>query len=405
MTTSRGARNLGAWFAVSLALVTVLGPAGTDMYLASLPDIVDEFDSTAAAGQLTLTCYLLAMGAGQLVFGPITDAFGRRFPLLIALVAFLGASVWAATSPNMTVLLSARTLQGLAAALTLVVALSMVRDAADGARAAQLFALLMTIEGLAPVLAPSLGGVIDQWLGWRAVLLVLAGIAAIALANTAVSLPETLPPAQRSSLRLGTVLRTYGRIARDGSFLWPTLGLSAVFFFLFAYIGGAPFVYQQHFGLTPDSFGLLFGATGLAVMLGAILAGKTVSRFGTGPLARTGAVIMLAGGLLALALTVAGAGLPGIVIGMFVALFGIGIAEASLMALAMDSQDTSLGSTAALLGAFQLIISSAATPLAGLAVSAGTHAWLSFLVGAGIIAVAIVTVSAVRARAASRGPR
>lgn len=406
MPTPRQPRALGAWFAVSLALVTVLGPAGTDMYLASLPEIVAELGASPAAGQLTLTVYLLAMGAGQLLFGPLTDAVGRRRPLLAALLVFLLASLWAAGSPSMAALLAARTLQGLAASLTLVVALSMVRDAAAGVRAAQLFALLMTIEGLAPVLAPSLGGVIDQRFGWRAVLLTLAGIAAIALANTAVSLPETLPASARASLRAGPVFRGYARIARDPAFLLPALGLSAVFFFLFGYIGGAPFVYQGRYDLTPDAFGLVFGGTGIAVMLGAIVAGRAVARFGPARLGLIGTAIVAGGAALALILAAVGAGLPGIVAGMAVALFGLGVAEATLMALAMSSQSVALGSTAALLGAFQLIISSAATPIAGLAVGIGPLAWLGFLAAAGVLALAIVALSVARApRASETGDR
>lgn len=396
MLSPRRERQAGAWFAVSLALVTILGPAGTDMYLASLPDIVNHLGGTAATGQLTLTVYLLAMGAGQLVFGPITDAYGRRRPLLAALVVFLAASLWAASSLTMAVLLAARTLQGLAAALTLVVALSMVRDAAQGVRAAQLFALLMTIEGLAPVLAPTFGGFIDQHFGWRAVLLALAGLAAIALANSTVSLPETLPASARSSLKIGAVLRTYRAIASDPKFLLPTLGLAMVFFFLFGYIGGAPFIYQEQFGLGANTFGLVFGGTGIAVMLGAVTAGRTVQRFGTGTLALSGAITVAIGAAVGFVLTLTGAGLPGIVTGMFISLFGVGLAEATLMSLAMASQHTSLGSTAALLGAFQLIISSAATPIAGAMIEPGTLPWLGFLCAAGVVAIAIVAVSVTR---------
>lgn len=399
MSTSSTVRTAGMWFAISLALVTILGPSGTDMYLASLPEMVAEFNATAAQGQLTLTVYLLAMGAGQLVFGPIIDAVGRRVPLLIALAGFLGGSLWAAASGDIVSLLGARVVQGLAASLTLVVAMSMVRDRAEGVRAAQLFALLMTIEGLAPVLAPTLGGFIDGAWGWRAVMLVLAGMAAIALANSAVSLPESLPRGQRSSLRLGQIVRTYRRIAKDGSFLLPALGLSAVFFFLFGYIGGATFIYQGVFELSSETFGLVFGGTGLAVMIGAIVAGRGVRRFGANALSVVGAALIALGTVIAVIATAAGLGLTGIVAGMFVSLLGVGIAESTLMALAMSSQRTSLGSTAALLGAFQLIISSAATPLVGMIVPAGSTAWLIFLGAGAVVAVAIVSVSAVRAPA------
>ena len=397
MTIPQQGQKVGLWFAASLALVTILGPSGTDMYLASLPEMVEDFGSTAAQGQLTLTVYLLAMGAGQLVFGPVIDAVGRRWPLLVALVAFLAGSLWAAASGDIGSLIGARLTQGLAASMTLVVAMSMVRDRAEGVRAAQLFAILMTIEGLAPVLAPTLGGFIDAVWGWRAVMLALAGLAAIALTNSAVSLPESLPRAERSSLRIGSIVRTYGRIARDSTFLLPALGLSAVFFFLFGYIGGATFIYQGSYGLNADTFGLVFGGTGIAVMLGALVAARGVTRFGANKLSVVGAVLTLIGTAVSLIGAMAGLGLPSIVAGMFIALLGVGIAESTLMALAMSSQKTALGSTAALLGAFQLIISSAATPLVGAVVPAGQFAWLGVLGAAAAVAVAIVSVSALRA--------
>jgi DHA1 family bicyclomycin/chloramphenicol resistance-like MFS transporter len=250
----------------------------------------------------------------------------------------------------------------------------------------------MTIEGLAPVLAPALGGVIDAHFGWRAVMLALAALGGVALLNTLFFLPETLPASKRSAP--SGVMRTYLRIASDRQFLLPALALAAAFFFLFAYIGGAALVYQQTYGLAPDTFGLVFGATGSAVLLGALTSARLVARHGVSRLGVAGTAAMLAGAVIALASAMSGPGLAGVVAGMFVAMFGLGVAESTLMSMAMASQQRALGSTAALLGAFQLTIASAATPLAGALAQTGAVPWLMFLCALGLLVLFLARASA-----------
>lgn len=392
-TTSKP--NLGGFrFAASLALVAVLGPSAIDMYLASMPEIATQLSVPYSSVQLTLTVFLMAMGLGQLIFGPIVDAIGRRRPLLAALLVFALASLWASQSASIGSLLTSRFVQGLAAALTLVVVMSSVRDVAKGARAAQLFALLMTIEGLAPVLAPTVGGYVDVHFGWRGVMIVLSAMGLVALLNTIFALPETLPRELRIPLSVSTGIKTYARIGRDKQFLLPALALSSAFFFLFIYIAGASLVYQQHFGLTPDRFGLVFGATGVAVLLGAVTSGRLVKRYGVARLAVGGSFAMAVGAFLALVSAATSLGLPCIVLGMFVAMWGLGVAESTLMSMAMASQHSALGSTAALLGAFQLTISAAATPIAGKIVMLGTEQWLAFILASAGVLVVLTWLSA-----------
>lgn len=379
--TTLPAASLG--LAASLALVAVLGPAGIDMYLASMPAMARELHTSYANVQLSLTVFLLALGAGQLLCGPLTDMLGRRRPLLAGIVVYIVAAMWAAQADQLTTLLLARLLQGLGAALTLVVVMSMVRDVADGVKAAQLFALLMTIVGLAPVLAPAVGGLLDARYGWRAVMLALAALGALTLINSALFLPETLPRARRVSPR--GLHRTYARIALDRAFLLPALALSATFFFLFAYIGGASLVYQRDFGLSAGNFGLVFGATGVAVLLGAMASGRLVEKYGVARLSVAGSVAMLGGAGMAFLGAWAGFGIAAVVPGMFASLFGLGIAEAALMAMAMGSQQRALGSTAALLGAIQMTLSSLATPLAASLSEWGPLPWLLFLTMAGLL--------------------
>ncbi|NBF06268.1 Bcr/CflA family efflux MFS transporter [Pseudomonas sp. Fl5BN2] len=379
--------------AVGLGVIGALGPSAVDMYLSSLPEIARDYDVSFASVQLTLTFFLLAMGAGQLLFGPFVDAYGRRRPLLAGLVLFILCSLGSAWAPTLQALIGFRFLQGLGSAMTLVVIMSMVRDVSRGVMATQLFALLMTIEGVAPILAPALGGVIDTHFGWRAVMLTLALLGVAVLGNSWLNLPETLAAHKREPLRLTAACRTYLSIGQDRGFLLPALAVAAVFFFLFAYIGGATLVYQEVYGLSPQRFGMLFGVTGFAILLGAILAGRLISTLGLNRLSLIGVGCMALGALVTLLATMTQVGLAGVAAGMALALFGLGIAESTLMSLVMSSQERALGSTAALLGAIQLSVSSSATPISALVVEHGPIAWTALLTLSALVVCLLTRIS------------
>ena len=379
--------------AVALGLITLLAPVSVDMYLPSLPVMAEEMNTTYPAMQLTLMVFLLAMGAGQIVFGPVIDAYGRRRPLLVALAIFVVASLCAAVAHSVEALLLARLLQGLAASLAIVTAMSTVRDIASGVAAVQIFALLMTIQGLGPVMAPVLGGMIGAGLGWRAVFYFLAALGAIVLANTFTRLPESLPPNKRSSLHPVQVWRTYVSIVMDRRFLVPGLALSGVFFILFGYIGGASYVYQTFYGLQSREFGFIFGATGIAVLIGAIICARLVKTFDVERLALAGVLAMLGGALIGWVSVLVGIGLPGIVAGMILTLAGLGTAEATLTSIALASRASALGASTALLGAVPLVLGAAATPLAALLAEIGPAWWLAFLALAGVVTAGLTLAS------------
>lgn len=378
---------------VSLALITVLGPSAIDMYLASLPDMARDLNASVTQIQLTLTVFLMAMGLGQLISGPIIDAVGRRKPLLCSILLFILCSIWASWSDSINMLLYARFFQGLAASMTLVVAISTVSDLSSGTEAAKLFALLMTIEGLAPVLAPAIGGFVDAHAGWTAVMLVLALMGLIAFINTWFFLPETLHQSQRQPLNPTIVLKNYGRLLKDKDFMLPALSLSAAFFFLFIYIGGASIVYQSYYSLTPETFGVVFGGTGLAVLIGAISASKWVAKKNVPMVALRGVLAIAIGAFIAALSGASSLGLPGVVVGMSISMFGLGITEATLMSMTMSTQKTALGSAAAVLGALQLVLSAAATPVAGFLSELGYIYWLGFLALFGIVVVLLTVLS------------
>ncbi|WP_081408693.1 multidrug effflux MFS transporter [Acinetobacter larvae] len=387
-------KSVGFKITLSLASIVALGPAAIDMYLASMPNMAKDLHSSYAATQMTLTVFLMFMGLGQLIFGPLSDAIGRRRPLLLGLITYLIAALWAASANSLDSLILARVIQGIGASMAIVVVMSMVRDLLDGAAAAQLYALLNTIVALGPIVAPAIGGMIGAHYGWRGVMLVLALLAAAVLCNSVMNIKESLPKAQRTQLNSKEVIHTYLSICKNRVFAFNLLALSAVYFFLFAYIGGSAYVYQTDFQLSLQQFGFVFGLTSVSLILGASSSAYWVKKIAVTRLAMIGALIMMLGCAVCIGAYLLSFGLLGIVAGISLGLFGLGILEATLMAIAMGSQRQALGASSALLGAFPMLLSSTATPIAGRLVEMGTLYWLTVLGAIGPVILILVFLGA-----------
>ena len=366
-------------FTIALGAITALGPFAIDTYLSSLPSIGTEFAVPQGITQLTLTGYLLALGLGQFVSGPLTDAFGRRKPLLAGLTLFVLGCVLAAAAPSMTVLIAARVIQGLAGSLVFVVALSSVGDRAKGDDATRLFAALMVVAMTGPIIAPALGGVIEQALGWRAVFVVLAALGLAATALAFFVLPESLPVADRSPMRLGPVMVIYGRLLTRGRFLLPWAAMSVAFVFLFSYIGGASYVYQGHYGLKQAEFGLVFGLTGVTALLGAMAANFLASRITTNLLAAVGASVSFSGTVLALVGAWLNLPLAVVATGIGIGIVGIGSLEAALMSICMAAADENRGSASGLIGAAQYLLGAASTAAIAVVAADSAEEWATVM--------------------------
>jgi DHA1 family bicyclomycin/chloramphenicol resistance-like MFS transporter len=350
-----------------LGALIALGPLTIDMYLPALPSITADLLTTEATVQLTLTGTLLGLAVGQLVIGPLSDAFGRKRPLLIGAGVHVAASVLCALAPNVAVLGSLRVLQGAGAAAGMVVGLAIVRDLYVGRAAARLLSRLILVMGAAPIVAPTIGGALLGVTSWRGVFVALAIYGLVLVPVAARLLPETLPPQRRQPARIFSTLRTYGGLFTDRVFIGLVLTAGLAMSAMFAYISGSSFVFQQQFGFDKQSFGLLFGA-GAIFIIGASQVNAYVLRWFEPRQLLLAAV--LAGTVSAVLLFGAAAtgfgGLYGILVPLWAVLASVGVALPNAPALALSRHGEAAGTAASLLGAVQFGTGAAISPLVGL---------------------------------------
>jgi DHA1 family bicyclomycin/chloramphenicol resistance-like MFS transporter len=366
-TTTAGLAQLG----VPVALVVVLGalqglgPLALDTYLPALPTIAQDLGASTSATQLTLTATLLGLALGQVVFGPLSDAYGRRRPLLVGLTLYVAASVACAVAPNVQVLIGLRAVQGFAAAAGAVTAMAVARDSSNGNAMARLFSALMLVTGAAPVLAPVLGGQLLLLTSWRGIFAMLAVVGAVLLVVGSLRLPETLPPVARHGGGLPHTLRTFRGLVRDRGFVLPLGTLVLACAGLFGYLAGSPFLLQDVHGLSPRAYSGVFAVNTLGLIALSQVSGRVVHRTGPGVLLLVGTSICALGGLGLLASTLAGAGLVAILPSLFCLVAGMGLIFPNASTIALSRHGEAAGSASALIGLGQFLAGAVAAPLVG----------------------------------------
>ena len=356
-----------ARLALMLGAFVALGPLTIDMYLPALPTIREELATSSATVQLTLTGTLVGLALGQLVIGPLSDALGRRRPLLIGTALHVVASLLVLVAPNIAVLGALRVLQGVGTAATAVIALAIVRDLYEGRAAATMLSRLFLVMGVAPVLAPTFGGELLRFTSWRGVFAVLALYGVLVLALGAFGLRETLPPERRRPGGVRSTLRTYGGLFRDRTYVGLILVAGLTMAALFTYVSGSSFVYQQQFGLDEQEFGMLFGAGAVWLIAATQLNPVLLRRWSPAQILVAGTVGgTAAGGVLVLLAALGTGGLLGVAVPLWAVLFAAGLALPNAPALALAGYGESAGAAAALLGAIQFGVGAAVSPLVGL---------------------------------------
>ncbi|MEV6651112.1 Bcr/CflA family multidrug efflux MFS transporter [Streptomyces sp. NPDC051219] len=364
-------RRTGFLVTMVLGGLTALPPLSMDMYLPALPEVTRSLNSPAATVQLTLTACLAGMALGQLVVGPMSDRWGRRRPLLIGMVVYVVATAICAFAPTAELLIGFRLLQGLAGSAGIVIARAVVRDLYDGVEMARFFSTLMLISGVAPIIAPLIGGQVLRLTDWRGVFYVLTAIGVVLTLVVAKWLHETLPRDRRHSGGVGQALRTMRSLLADRVFTGYVLTGGLAFAALFAYISASPFVVQAIYGASPQTFSLLFGVNSIGLIAVGQLNGKLfVGRVSLDKVLAVGlAVITLASAaLLLMASGVFGeVGLVPIAAGLFVLMSAMGVAMPNTNAQALMRTPHAAGSASALIGTTSFLIGAIASPLVGIA--------------------------------------
>lgn len=388
--TSSDSRRL----AIILGALTAVGPLAIDMYLPGLPTIGREFGVDAAATQVSVASYFAGVAVGQAFYGPLSDAVGRKPALYFGLGVFILSSLGCAWSSSVNTLVAFRFLQALGGCAPIVIPRAIVRDYFDQVGSIRMLSMLMLVMGLAPILAPLIGGQLLVNFGWRSVFWLLATYAAVWLALVVFYLPESLPLQRRRRQPVGVVLSTYLRLLLDRTYICYVLSGALIFAGLLTYVSGSPYVFIELFHVSPERYGLYFGVNACGIMAASQTNRWLATRVEARRIVGLVLIVAMAASLVLLVDACTGfGGFAGILVPLFFYIACHGFVLPNTTALAMAPHGKVAGSASALLGTVQFVLASLAgalvaalangtpVPLAAVIAGCGVAAFVSHLVG------------------------
>jgi DHA1 family bicyclomycin/chloramphenicol resistance-like MFS transporter len=354
-------RTMGRLRHARLALVigglSAFGALTIDMYLPAMPIMAGDLHTRAGLVQLTLTAFVIGLAVGQVVVGPLSDAYGRRRLLLAGLTVYVAGSLACLFAPTISWLIAGRLVQSAGAAAATVLSRAIVRDLFEGRAMTRFFSTLMLVNGVAPIVAPVIGGQLLNLALWRLIFLVLTLVGTVLLVVVILALPESLPADRMQSTGRRIHLRRYAQLVSDRSYLRYVLAAALMFASMFAYISGSSFVLQDIYGLTAQQYSLVFGSNGLGIVVMGQINGRLVGRLASektllGVALGLGAV----GGFGVLVSTIAGLSLSVLLVGLFVVVSMFGPVAANATSLALADHGSAAGTASALQGLLQFLI-------------------------------------------------
>lgn len=376
-----------------LGALSAFGPLAIDFYLPAFPAMAQAFATDEKHVQATLAAYFLGLSLGQLAYGPVADRFGRRKPLLFGVGLFTLASLACAYAPNLDTLILARFVQALGGCAGMVLSRAIVSDKCDPVASAKVFSQLMLVMGLAPILAPMLGGVLVNVAGWQSIFLALSLFSAACLLAVSLGLRESLP-AHIPRQPLSGALRQYMRLLADRVFIGHALTGGIAIAGMFAYIAGSPFVFIKLYGVPAEHYGWLFGTNAAGFILVAQVNARLLAKRGPAFLLVRAVWVYLVAGLVMLGVAaMRPAQLWPLLLPLFVCIASLGCIIPNASACAMSGQGARAGSASALMGCLQFSVAAAAAALVGLLHdgSAVPMTLVISLCGALVVSVALLT--------------
>jgi len=370
-TTTLHPADMNRWqltfFVLILGALTAFSAMSIDMYLPAFPQMSRDLHVPLSTIQLSVSAFLFGSALGQLFYGPLADRWGRRTPLLLGLTLYVAATIGCALVHTGEGLLFWRMAMAVGGGAGMVISRAVVRDLYDTTEAARMFSLLMLIMGIAPILAPIGGGQLLLWTGWRGIFGFLAVFGLISLLAAAVGLPESLPKERRHRRSLAEMLKVYWHLVKNRHYLRYALALGCVAGVNFAYISGAPFVFIELHGVSPQQFGYFFAVNAFGLIGASQANRKLLTRFTPQQVAGVAFAINAVSGILLTACGATGFGgfrLQGVFI--FICLCMTGLLYPNITALAMAPFDKAAGSASALLGTIQYTLGASGGALVGL---------------------------------------
>ena len=380
-------------YVILLGALTALGPFTIDLYLPAFPVLEADFDTTAAAIQLTLTGTMIGFGVGQLLVGPLSDKVGRGLPLIGVTALHVIASTAAALAPSLMLLGISRVVMGAGAAAGGVVAMAIVRDLFGGRRLVVMLSRLALVSGAAPVVAPLIGSALLLVMSWRGIFVVLAIYGAVMLIAAIALVPETLPPARRRELGSTTVGERYRSVLTDRVFLGVLVIGGMTFSGLFSYLSASSFLFQQSFGFDAQQYGLLFAVNSLGLVAGVQVASRLAARFGPQWVLAWSTSTLVVAGVAIIVADQLGLGLWGILVPLFVFMTACGFTFPCVQVLALDRHGKAAGTAASILGAVNFGVAGMLSPLVGwIAGESGITATTMAAVMAGCAVVGVIAL-------------